>query len=208
MLDVKNEDSFLKKFAELSFVITIFLYFAGWIYIYEYFNYFGLSIRELEVDFYYVLIYSLNVFFYLFKFDNFITTLLLVATIITIVFLVMFQGNRKIVPWVSCFILFFFLYHTSMKAGRDEAKAARMYKTSLLRKVAFVLKDTTTSHPAFNLLRISNRDRKLRLLAVNKDAYFVIIADPGILKERDLVNHSMQLFTVKKDEISLIKLTN
>src|SRR5580700_9236536 len=77
----ENPDAdFIKSIRDVAFVIAIYLYFSGWIYLYTYFNFFGVSVRQTDMEFYYFLVYSVNVMSYLIVSHWFITLCVVAAS--------------------------------------------------------------------------------------------------------------------------------
>jgi hypothetical protein len=219
MADDKSPPSsgadFLKSFRDLSFIIAIYLYFAGWIYLYFDYNYFGLSIRQVDMEFYSFLIYSVDVLYYLVS-HWLITSLVIICS----VFLVHFIKHTWII-YIVCVLLFSLLYYCSIQAARTDAKADFCYHGSRLKNIYFVLKDESdsTKKPAANtgsgkettplaggLINADiaglNKQYKLRLLLESKEDYFVIASDTGI-NEKTVDQHLKIVYAVKKEKVNL-----
>jgi hypothetical protein len=197
---------FLKSFRDLSFIIAIYLYFAGWIYLYFYYNYFGLSIRQVDMEFYSFLIYSVDVLYYLVA-HWLITSLVIICSVLLVHFI-----KHTWIIYIVCVLLFSLLYYCSIQAARTDAKADFCYHGSRLKNIYFVLKDESDStkksaaKAGGGLINADiaslNQQYKLRLLLESKDDYFVIASDTGI-NAKTVDRHLKIVYAVKKEKVNL-----
>jgi hypothetical protein len=221
---VKTGAEFLKSARDVAFIIAIYLYFAGWIYIYTYFNFFGVSMRETDMEFYYFLVYSVNVMSYLIVGHWFITSCIIIASIATVHWV-----RHTWVIYVICTVLFGLLYYSSILSATADAKTDYVYKTSQLLKIKFVLKDEKEPAEAPRVAAVPknpndtakvkkpiaediakefktyNDQNKLRLLLSSKDEYLVLLADTAV--KPDNTDSKIKIaFTIKKENVSLVKI--
>lgn len=57
----KEKSPLLTTLKEAAFFVAIYLYFTGFVYIYYFYEHFGISLNSIEVPFYYFFVYSYNV---------------------------------------------------------------------------------------------------------------------------------------------------
>jgi hypothetical protein len=132
----ESGSSFLKSARDVAFIIAIYLYFAGWVYIYTYFSAFGISIGQAGLEFYYFIVYSVNVISFLLL-DHWIITLC--ATIVCVILI--YQIKWNLYPYALCIALFGALYYSAILAGISDARKDFAYRGSGLLRVKFVMKD-------------------------------------------------------------------
>jgi phosphatidylglycerophosphatase A len=61
----EEEYSFLKSIRDIGFFIAVCLYLMGWVYVSYYLKEFGISIRQVDIDFYNLITYSIDVIRYI-----------------------------------------------------------------------------------------------------------------------------------------------
>jgi len=61
----EDDHSFLKSARDIGFVLAVLLYLMGWVYVYYYLRDFGISIRQVDIDFYNLITYSIDVILFL-----------------------------------------------------------------------------------------------------------------------------------------------
>lgn len=130
----ESEADFLKSTRDLAAIIAIYLFFSGWLYIYYYYNRFGLSTKQLDIDFYSFIVYSLNVILYLLHYWY------LTALAITISVLLIKIIKRNWVIYSICILLFVGMYYSSVDAAIVSSGNDLTYHYSHLKKIRFVLK--------------------------------------------------------------------
>lgn len=128
--------SFLNSARDIAFIIAIYLYFAGWVYIYTYFSAFGISIGQAGLEFYYFIVYSVNVISFL-VIDHWFYTLL--ATMIFIILI--YKIKWSWFPYALCIALFGLLYYCAILAGISDARKDFAYRGSGLLRIKFVMKE-------------------------------------------------------------------
>jgi hypothetical protein len=225
MPETENADNapadFLKTVRDITFIIAIYLYFAGWIYIYRYFDFFGLSIRQVDMDFYYFIVYSLNVLVYLIK-HWFIAVPVLILAIALIRYV-----KRKEIPYIICIALFAGIYFAALNAAVYAAQTDMLYNGSGLKNISFVLKkeapeaksakydllkDSTTIPGApemiSNEITMANDSCALRLIIATKEDYFVIKADTAAKDMKSVSACPVEVYGIKKEDVKLVKLDN
>lgn len=222
--DGGQDKDLLKSVKDLTLLIAVFLYFAGWIYVYSFFSYFGVSIHDIDQEFYSFLIYSVNVIIYLCEVHIFYF-LLSLATLGAIGWI----SSKRPIIFYLIFLpgLLALTYLTSFYAGRGRARQARISDESNLVPIFFEFsekfdsknqpqqivsvnssretkkgKGDTTAQKLTNAtlsleIKNANADTSLRLLAVGKEEYFVLI-DNG-LEAKDEGNVPKQVYIVKKE---------
>lgn len=210
--DVAETDTdFLKSIRDISFVIAIFLYFSGWIYVYSYYDYFGLSIRDIDVEFYYFLVYSLNVMLFLVRYWFY--TLPAIALLIGLAWLL--RKRNALIYGFFAPLLFAITYLISFQAGHAKARQQRVTEASSLIPVRFIFsekfsadtklkKDTVTPNipqEQQDFMK-ANRDTCLLLLASGKDEYYVLAGDDSLTSDNE-DKYGVKVYTVRKEAIKL-----
>ncbi|QEM07201.1 hypothetical protein DIU31_028255 [Mucilaginibacter rubeus] len=153
--------SFLKSARDIAFIIAIYLYFAGWVYIYTYFSAFGISIGQAGLEFYYFIVYSVNVISFL-VIDHWFYSLL--ATMIFIILI--YKIKWSWFPYASCIALFGLLYYCAILAGISDARKDFAYRGSGLLRIKFVMKEEIKKDK--NAVVIGVRD-STKSISSNKD---------------------------------------
>ena len=225
MPETENANSapadFLKTVRDITFILATYLYFAGWIYIYRYFDFFGLSIRQVDMDFYYFIVYSLNVLVYLIK-HWFITGPALILAVALIRYV-----KRRETPYIICVALFGGLYFASLNAAENAAETDMLYNGSGLKNISFVLKkeateakadkyrlptDTTTIPGAPEMISkeitMANDSSGLRLIIATKEDYFVLKADTAATDLKSVLGCPVTVYGIKKENVQIVKLDN
>ena len=215
-----SEAGFLTSARDLTTIAAIYLYFGGWLYIYDYYNYFGLSIKQVDMDFYYFLVYSLNVILFYFKYWYFTVAAIGVA---------IFAATKLRQAWVMyviCILLLVSVYYCSDRAAIAAARNDFAYHGSHLKKIKLVLKretplvkgnpgdkakDTLKSlrpdDPVTREFVSYNQQNGLKLLVATKDEYFLIVTNKNITKE-NADQYPVEVFSIKKENVNLAKLDN
>lgn len=217
---VETGSAFLKSARDIAFIIAIYLYFAGWLYIYTYFDFFGLSIRQTDIEFYYFLVYSINVLNYLI-----ISHWLITISSILVSIAIIRWVKHTWVTYIICILLFALIYYMSILAARSDARKDFSYRGSTLLRIKFVLKvekgddkkpvqtmpeDTSAAKTApteniSNDFAAYNEQNKLRLLLTTKDEYLVIAADRSVTYD-NADSKDKNIYTVKKENINLVRI--
>jgi hypothetical protein len=194
-----EEKSTLTVYRDTAFLAAIYLYFSGWIYVYYYFNYFGISIRQIDIELYYLFIYSSNIFIY-YK-NQWIVVAIIFA--ILLIFNLLY-GQRLSKPFKKAFMIaalilaFPIIYSISKDVAIAEAESD--WKSPDLPVINFQFKKEFTgekfepgkfpekdiyyfsairSNSEKQLLFSLNNKRKLRLLAASREKYYVLCVIEG-----------------------------
>jgi len=205
---------FLKNARDIAFLFAVFLYYMGWVYIYTYLNCFGLSIKAVDVDVYNLLIYSTNVFIYLYYNQK-----ILIIAILVVFILIRFSTKLMTIMTalypliiVALFPLAF-LY--SKKAAEQSANAVLISPAKELKGISFIFKEIklesarvksikedsvkTTLEAYYNNEKINvlnqNKNEAFRLLVANKEEYYVLQVTENYNKDLPLI------YVIKKDMI-------
>jgi hypothetical protein len=150
--NTESDADFLKFTRDLAAIIAIYLYFAGWLYIYYYYNRFGLSIKQLDIDFYSFIVYSLNVILYLLHYWYF-TALAITVSIVLIKII-----KRNWVIYSICILLFVAMYYSSVNAAIVNAGNDFTYHYSHLKKIRFVLKKEEFGEQSVSVYKAKNKE--------------------------------------------------
>ena len=217
-----DEFGFLKNALELAFLIALYLYFSGWIYLYFYLNSFGLSIRQVDIDFYNLIIYSLNVFIYLFS-RSATVIVLTILTILAITVLAIMIKSKPSLLFIIFLGLFPILYVTSAQVGIMDARKQLINKTSNLKNIEFVLKNSNddntlknttvkrsiieaTNKQERNDFLTNNMNENLRLIMADNEEYYVFLSD-SVINESNVANFVPIVYSIKKENILFIKIS-
>nr|WP_294941919.1 hypothetical protein [uncultured Mucilaginibacter sp.] len=214
----KSDFDFLKNARDIAFIFAVYLYFAGWIYIYSYYNFFGISIRQADMEFYYFLVYSANVLTYLIIGHWFIT-----LCAVGLFSAALYWLKYNWVTYAICIVLFAAIYYSAIIAGAANAKRDFVYKGSTLFRVKFVLKevegdtkkDTTAGvTPAADAflpediaedLKNYNEQEMLKLLLTTKEEYLVLVTDTSAT-DVNFLSKDKIIYTIKRDDIKLTRI--
>jgi hypothetical protein len=172
--DIKE---YLSLIRNASFVIAVYLYFTGWIFIYFYDASFGIPVNLSGAEIIWVIMYSWSVI-YSYGF-LFIIVALLVGLIIYL--LRNLPLVLKPVQVTLCFLLFLLLYITGKNTGEDVAKEVRISKT--LPPIIFEFKNDGTDLSAIQNRHVkklyeANNKGLLCYLTENSSSYFAVY-QPG-----------------------------
>lgn len=205
---------FLKNARDIAFLFAVFLYYMGWVYIYSYLNCFGLSIKAVDVDVYNLLIYSTNVFIYLYYNQK-----ILVIAILIVFVLIRF--STKLSTIMAAFYpmiivaLFPLAFLYSKKAAEQSANVVLMQPAKALKGISFIFKEiklesakkkpikadsvkdalgTYYNEEKINVLT-QNKNGAFRLLVANKEEYYVLQVTENYNKDLPLI------YVIKKDMI-------
>lgn len=209
---------FLKSARDIAFLFAVFLYFMGWIYIYYFLDSFGLSVKAMDVDIYNLLIYSSNVFIYLYHNQMLVVIFILLA----IVLVRIFHKNLRFIYFLYPFFivgLFPVTFYYARLAGEDSASKVLDNPKKSLKQITFVFKDLK-SEPANqkkitekdSLVKYNNEERlsimnqskggSFRLLVANKEEYYLL----QVTGHYDKASPAIKV--VKKDMIEYATISN
>ncbi|HTH82074.1 MAG TPA: hypothetical protein VL490_04020 [Mucilaginibacter sp.] len=168
------------KIRDITVIIAVYLYFSGWIYVYAYFGYYGLSMSQLDIDFYSLLIYSFNPFVNIFNIFSLPRIIILAVLISVIAYLLRKTKFMKVIKehfLIPLLIIIFpALYYLSNAAGVSQAKydwvnnkhpnISLMFKNDFYEDT--VKKDTSL----VNNIKISRQSKKRLLMPTQNTPFF------------------------------------
>jgi len=137
-----SNSEFIKSIRDTAFLIAVYLYFAGWIYIYTYFGFFGISLGQADIEFYSFLIYSVNVMTYLIIGHWFIS-----LCFVLLCSAILHWLRYSWVKYAVSILFFAALYVSAIFAGNSDARTDFAYQGSGLTKIKFVLSEVDTKKP-------------------------------------------------------------
>jgi len=173
---------------DILIIVGIFLFFTGWVYIYFFYNYFGLSISLVNISYADYLVYSYNVL------TSYFGAPLLVLVLLT------FAYRKWLIKFISMTIflavlLFPALYLLAKQVANKNAFEIRSFRQTM-RHISFVFKEdadflaykfNNDSLPRSNkivkadldILKDTTIPSRLYLLGQNQEYFFVLFQDPG-----------------------------
>lgn len=160
---------FLSNLKNVVLIVALYLYFAGWLHAYYFFQQFGVSLHSVDIPVYYFFIYSFSVFL------TFWGAVLLGVVIIFLTLVVKYRPSWGYLMVIASILLFMGIYFVAKAAGmRDAAEKRSGYANT----VQFVFKKDTAEilDPEFVDL---NRNDRLQLLTMTKDRYLVFYQPKG-----------------------------
>jgi len=170
--DYDVKETLLGNIKSFLIFFAIYLYFAGWTYDFILFKEFGLSLNELDIPFYYFLMYSFPVVA-----DHIIfVTSLLIAGGVLIYFSGTFWG-RIILP-VSLLLLFPTTYLLSVNTAKSYAGEIRLSGGGDRLPIRFHLKkiDALKLESDMEGFHDLNKKWKLKLLTQTSQNYYALYA--------------------------------
>lgn len=199
---------------DILIIAGVFLFFTGWIYNYYFYDYFGISISLVSVDYATYIVYSFVVLvsYYGLPLLALIALILLYTkwlkkyfTLITVIVLLLFPG----------------LYMLAKKVANDKAVELRTVRNSM-RQISFVFKDdagylcykfNNDSLPGNNLLvkhdlgilKNTGFPGQLYLLGQNQEYFFVLYQPPPTPEIKGLPLGN--IYFVDKKEVLYSKIT-
>jgi hypothetical protein len=185
----KKSSGLLSSVRDTAFVVAIYSYFSGWIYVYAYFQFFGLSVGQSGIEVYSYLIYSYNTLEYVFSERGFVfwISIALVAGIILIRMIVRQKPRKMVSRFVlgaGLVMLFpFFLYY-AQRAGSASAQFntynAQTFLPSIelhFKKESFATSLRSDSLEFTKLLNINDKGG-LKLVSSTDAEIFVLSFEP------------------------------
>ena len=157
---------------DVVFIVALYIYFCGWVYVYVVYTHFGVSLNALDIPFYYFFVYSYSALVGAFSYSwtVIIIALVSVAVFMLLVYLLLPDHLRRLV-WALCLIIlfpgFFFL------ARREANKEIADIRTGYTKRIMLVLKKNVTEHFPKEFIE-ANKKGQLILLAQTKDRVFVL----------------------------------
>jgi hypothetical protein len=145
------------------FIFALYLYFAGWLHAYYFFQQFGISLSSVDIPVYYFFIYSYSVFL---TFWGFVVLLFL----ITALTLAVKCRPRGAYLFVIAFILLFpAIFYAARAAGTRDANEKR---SGYAKTVEFIFKKDAAEKLDTEFVEL-NAKGQLQLLTLTKDRYLV-----------------------------------
>lgn len=142
----QDKPQFLPTLKEAAFFAAVYLYFAGYVYIYYYYNSFGISLNALDIPIYYFFVYAFNVFVSLKRWGVWRYALgaqwavILVIGILSVVTMIVLRKWKLRVLVVALLILLFpMTFSFALKAG--ESDAANVRGGNYVRPITLAFKD-------------------------------------------------------------------
>ena len=159
----KSEEVF-STLRNLLLLVAIYLYFIGWIYVYYYYNHFGISLFSLNIPVYYFFAYSNSVV------GNWTTTLILLL-LVSLGFKLkhLFLHTYIIGPVVVLLFPVFFV--VAKESGISRAQQLRIAGA---KPISFILKEGIKKYYPNDFIQ-ANNNGDVRLIYQTKDRYFVFV---------------------------------
>jgi hypothetical protein len=171
------EKSDLAAARDVSLILAVYLYFAGWTYQFYFLGHFGVALTALEIPVYYFFLYAFSAI----TFYTSLIVLLSILVILCVMTLTMLSlpgrikqrlhTSSKFIFILTLILLFPILFYAAKEAGEIRAKELRTGRYSS-KSVKFLLKPELAKRYPKELLS-ANEMGKLKLLVHNKDFYFI-----------------------------------
>jgi hypothetical protein len=205
----KKSPGLLSSVRDIAFVVGIYSYFSGWVYVYAYFQFFGLSVGQSGIEIYSYLIYSYNVLEYVLSERGFVFWVsITVIAGMTLIRMIMRQKPRKKVSrfvLVAVLVLLFpFLLYYAQKAGSATAQFNAYNAQSLLPSIELHFKKESFA----TSLRGDSLEFA-RLLSINDKGGLKLIsstdAEVYVLSFKPDTSYLPVIFRIKKENIVYAK---
>jgi len=171
--------------------LAIYGYFAGFIYIYYFYQRLGISLSGIEVPFYSFFLYAYNVV----AVHPWLTVGLLVGTLVAIVLSAELKYGYLVVALVLVAVFPLLYWLASSAAAADiHAVRTRQYQVP---QISFVFKDASQYPPE---LVEANHDRALRMILETKDHYYVL--DQPYDDSDDVISEGSVYSVAKSDVVA------
>ena len=207
----------LKSLRDVSFLIGIYLLFSGWVYIYYFLDFFGISIRDADVDYSQFVIYSYQAMaFYTNTVSFWLALTAISAFLIWLTFTNRKFGKRSklvlviFVLGVSFPIIFTMSKYAGMKTADKQLRGHKFKTVKFIFKEDFVKPDSnmikTGGHSYIrnnaekNGIININEKKEFTMIMSNKEKYFVIYT-----KDTLLPDDIPLVYSIKKDDIYSVK---
>lgn len=206
---------FLKNARDMAFIFTVFLYYMGWVYIYYYLGKFGLSVKAVDVSLYNLLIYSSNVFIYLYKKQM----LLILIVLLAFILVRYYKGAQGLFTRLFPFFIaaLFPIVFIMAKAAGTDAAALILQNPGQLQSIKFIFKDIKMdSVPNIKTLgdslTMDNNEERINILNQNKQGSFRLLVANDIeyyvLQYSAHYNsNSPMIYFIKKDKVEFASIT-
>jgi hypothetical protein len=180
---------------DILIIAGIFLFFTGWVYVYYFYNYFGLSISLVSISYADYLVYSYNVF------TSYYLMPLLALVILVLVYRKWFVKYVSLTIFLAV-VLFPVLYFLAKKTADKDALEMRSFRKSM-RHISFVFKEDAdllaykfdndsihhSSHIVkgdLDILKDTSLPSHLYLLGQNQEYFFVLHQEQGLPEIKSL----------------------
>ena len=206
-----NARPVLKEILDLSLILAGYLYFVGWVYLYAYLSYFGLSIRQMIIEIYAIIIYSLNVLLYLVNHWYLSLPAFLIFFLLVHLFKQLFKSWERYITYTALGIAVIVTLVISRRIGHNDALRETNPQTTTLKTVEIIFKkdfmeplspgkgsglDSSYNNYAKgekNAFLRNMQNMKMRLLMESNGAYFLLHLDKAgqvplvyILRKEDI----------------------
>jgi hypothetical protein len=185
----KTSESLTKLLGGLP-LLAVYPYFAGWVYIYYYYDHFGISLNSLDIPVYHFFVYSQS------PLKTWLGISLLCG--IVLILLLISLSSRLWFLAFGLLLAFFPLFNVARERGDDRAREVRAGDAT---PITFVFKkDVTNLYPID--FRKLNEEGKLWLIGQSKDKFYVL---------RQSASHANELpyaivFDINKTDVLLAKI--
>jgi len=220
--DTDSSNDYVKNARDIAFIVAVFLYFMGWIYIYNYFKELGLPLKAVDFDLYNLLIYASNVFIYIYNYGKLYLILLLLLAIVLILWKPVTLIVGKLFPLIVI-VLFPLIFFIAQKAAVKDVRVALLDQPNYFKNISFVFKEikpgaiaAKTGKQDSILMASGNDDRaniltlnqrgKFRLLALNKEEYYVLLTNTKVT-EKNYKSYIPMIYVIKKDLVEFALIT-
>lgn len=141
-----SKSTFLSSLKEVTFFVAVYLYFTGFVYIYYFYDHFGIPLRVVDTPVYYYFVYSYNIVWnleavrwtHLLMRQSTWMSLILIL-ILTAILSVLRRNNRKSILLFACLTaLFPLLSSLAFETSNIEARRLRLGETA--KEITFVFK--------------------------------------------------------------------
>lgn len=220
-VEVEQRDiNYLASARDIAFVMAVFLYYMGWIYIYFYNYEFGLPIKLADLNFYNLLIYSSNVFIYSYNYGKIYLLLIIAIVLLFILWKRIGKIAYRFLPLVVL-LLFPFIFAVTKYIAQKTAKQAIMEPAVYLKRIQFVFNNTVgedlkTKQITDSLSKANDDEMRyvlyqnsicnFRLVAVTDNEY-IVFAPGEPLTEKNYAAAVNKVYIIKKELVNYVTLT-
>jgi hypothetical protein len=162
----QDKKTLLSTMKEVTFFVAIYLYFIGFIYIYYFYDSFGIPLRSIDTPVYYFFVYSYNVMAGLqemtwgavLKQKPLWTLIIAIIGICAILMLLRRNKKKSIMMFGALVILFPFLFYLARATAKSDALRIRTGETA--KEITFTFKKETSAKTSVRVLQsfISGKD--------------------------------------------------
>jgi hypothetical protein len=155
----ENRISLLTALKEVSFFVAIYLYFTGFIYIYYFFDSFGISIRSVDTPVYYFFVYSYNVLTGIqevswgavLKQRPLWTSIGVIVVVAAILVFLRRTRSKQIILMAALVVLFPIVFSLARATAKNDALGIRTGLSA--KEITFVLKKEASGQTSPQLVR-------------------------------------------------------